>query len=171
MGVGDCERSFLGSASARPGAVGLARIPMSASRSLAVKLLPRCSRLGRLVRDDIRDEPEPRRGRGGAAAGDEGVMVIAAGTTGASRIGGDSSPELMLENVVVTSSEVDRVRAPRGPCFELFCRVVDNLNALPIWSDSVLSSSPSPRKSIESILLSPGRWILSFLGSFRPSGD
>jgi hypothetical protein len=102
--------------------VGLARILISASRSLAVKLRPRCSKLGRLGRRcDMRDDPpvlRPVEDEG--ATGEEGVMVIAEGIEGSDSEDAKLVVELALERVVVTSSEFDRVRVPRGHCLELF---------------------------------------------------
>jgi hypothetical protein len=102
--------------------VGLARMLMSASRSLAVKLRPRCSKLGRLVRRcDMRDDPpELRLVDDEGATGEEGVMVIAEGIEGSDSEDAKLVVELGLERVVVTSSDFDRVRAPSGHCLELF---------------------------------------------------
>jgi hypothetical protein len=102
--------------------VGLARILISASRSLAVKLRPRCSKLGRLVRrcDKRDDPPELRPVEAEGATGEDGVMVIAEGIEGSDSEDVKLVVELALERVVVTSSEFDRVRAPSGHCLELF---------------------------------------------------
>jgi len=122
---------------------GLARISLSASRSLAVKLLPRCSRLGRLVRRSAKRDgpPELRRLGGRGTTGEEGVMVIAEGIGVSDSEDAKLVEELALERVVVISSEFDRVRLPSGHCLELFCRLVESLNARPILSDSETSSS------------------------------
>ena len=93
-------------------------------------------------RSDKRDgPPELRRLDGGGATGEDGVMVIAEGIEGSDSEDVKLVVELALERVVVTSSEFDRVRLPSGHCFELFCRLVENLNARPILSDSETSSS------------------------------
>lgn len=68
-------------------------------------------------------------------------MVMAEGIDGSDSEEAILAVELALESVVVTSSELDRVKVLSGHCLELFCRLVESLNARPILSVSVTSSS------------------------------
>jgi hypothetical protein len=104
-------------------------IELSASRSLAVKLRPRCSRLGRAA-FCCEAREEPRRRSGGAVTGEAGVRTIAEGKEGRSVIV-ESLDELEAELMELVSSDIDLDRRLSGVVLALFCRLVDSRIARP----------------------------------------